>query len=95
MRLLFWNEEKNDLLKADLHRNIGFEDISRAMERGGLLDDVPNPNQAKYPGQGMLVVWAKNYVYSVPYVRVPDGLFLKTIYPNRRLMARYRHMVGS
>ena len=88
-RKLTWSAEKNDVLKADRHRNICFEDIAAALESGGLLDNIEHPNPERYPGQGMLVVLAKSYVYSVPYVRTPGGMFLKTVFPSRRLKARY------
>jgi hypothetical protein len=37
----------------------------------------------------MLVVLAKAYVYAVPYVRTPEGILLKTVFPSRRLKAHY------
>ena len=37
----------------------------------------------------MLVVHANGYVYAVPYVPTPDGIFLKTAFPSRRLRAHY------
>ena len=37
----------------------------------------------------MLVVLANGYVYAVPYVSTPDGIFLKTAFPSRRLKALY------
>jgi hypothetical protein len=56
---------------------------------GGLLDDIEHPNRQKYPGQRVLVVLANAYVYAVPYVPTPDGIFLKTAFPSRRLKAQY------
>ena len=69
--------------------NLCFEDIVAAIESGGLLDDIEHPNRAKYPGQRLLVVLANGYVYAVPYVETPDGIFLKTAFPSRRLKAQY------
>ncbi len=40
-------------------------------------------------GQRMLVVHANGYVYTVPYVPTPEGIFLKTAFPSRRLRAHY------
>jgi hypothetical protein len=37
----------------------------------------------------MLVVFANGYVYAVPYVETPEGIFLKTAFPSRRLTAQY------
>jgi hypothetical protein len=89
MRTIAWSLEKNRALKSNRDRNICFEDIVSAIESGGLLDDLAHPNPDKYPNQGMLVVLVNAYVYSVPYVRTPEGIFLKTAFPDRRLKARY------
>ena len=51
-----------------------------SIEGGGLLDDIEHPNQEKYPGQRLLVVLANDYIYAVPYVETPDGIFLKTAF---------------
>jgi hypothetical protein len=89
MKTIVWSPEKNRALKSDAKRNICFEDIVAAIESGGLLDDIEHPNTEKYPGQRMLVVLAKAYVYAVPYVATPDGIFLKTVFPSRRLKTHY------
>jgi hypothetical protein len=89
MTTISWSPEKNRELKSDAKRNICFEDIVAAIESGGLLDDIEHPNAEKYPGQRMLVVVAKAYVYAVPYVRTPEGIFLKTVFPSRHLKAHY------
>ena len=80
---------KNCELKSDAKRRICFEDIVAAIESGGLLDDIEHPNREKYPGQRMLVVHANGYVYAVPYVPTPEGIFLKTAFPSWRLRAHY------
>jgi len=87
MKTIVWSVEKNRELKSDPKRGICFEDIVAAIEGGGLLDDVEHPNRAKYPGQRVLVVLANGYAYAVPYVDTPDGIFLKTAFPSRRLKA--------
>ncbi len=89
MRTIAWSPEKNRELKSDAKRRICFEDIVAAIESGGLLDDIEHPNPKKYPGQRMLVVFANGYVYAVPYVETPEGIFLKTAFPSRRLNAQY------
>jgi hypothetical protein len=89
MSAVTWSPEKNRELKSDARRRICFEDIVAAIESGGLLDDIEHPNREKYPGQRMLVVLANGYVYAVPYVETPDGIFLKTAFPSRRLKAYY------
>jgi hypothetical protein len=89
MRTITWSAEKNRKLKSDAKRRICFEGVVAAIESGGLLDDIEHPNQDKYPGQRMLVVLANGYVYAVPYVPTPEGIFLKTAFPSRRLKAYY------
>jgi hypothetical protein len=89
MRRIAWSPEKNRELRSDTKRRICFEDIVAAIESGGLLDDIEHPNPEKYPDQRVLVVLAKGYVYAVPYVETPEGIFLKTAFPSRRLKAYY------
>lgn len=84
-----FSQEKSILLKEA--RGVGFEDVLKAIEEGNLLDDVEHFNQKKYPGQKILVVKIKNYVYAVPYVvdKKRKVMFLKTVYPNRVLKSKY------
>jgi hypothetical protein len=84
-----WNEEKNMLLKANLDRAVCFEDIVLAIENGGLLDDVEHMNDVRYPHQRVYIVLFNNYVYCVPYVIDGTFVFLKTIYPSRKLTKKY------
>lgn len=90
MKAIVWNADKNRELKSDIRRNICFEDIVAAIEGGGLLDDIRHPNVGKYPNQRMLVVFAKDFAYAVPYIQSAEGIFLKTAFPSRRLESRYR-----
>ncbi|MDF2529797.1 MAG: toxin [Gammaproteobacteria bacterium] len=72
-------------------RNISFEQIIAAIEEGHLLDAVNHPNQEKYPGQEVFIVWVSGYVYMVPFVRKSQKeLFLKTIIPSRKARKRYK-----
>ena len=89
MRTIIWSPDKNRELKSDGKRRICFEHIVAAIESGGLLDDIEHPNREKYPGQRVLVVLANAYVYAVPYVPTPEGIFLKIAFPSRRLKAHY------
>lgn len=84
-----WNADKNLALKNAADRGVCFEDIVAAIENGGLLDDVAQVNSEKYAHQRVLVVLHQGYVYAVPYVREGDSLFLKTVFPSRKLRARY------
>ena len=78
-----WNEQKNDFLKEK--RGVSFEDVTTAIEGGNLLGLIKHPLEKKYPDQMMFVVNIENYVYAVPFVENDDEIFLKTIYPSRKL----------
>ncbi|WP_457595807.1 toxin [Hydrogenimonas sp.] len=83
-----WSEEKNALLKRE--RGVGFEDVVLAFEAKRIIDTITHPSP-KYRHQEMLIVEMKGYVYAVPFVQEADGsYFLKTIYPSRKLMKRYK-----
>ena len=84
-----YNEEKNLLLKET--RGVGFEDIIEAIDTGNLLDDIDHFNKEKYPNQRIFIVKIKTNIYAVPYIidQKRDIVFLKTIYPNRRLKRKY------
>lgn len=81
--------EKDALLKE--RRDISFEEIIEAIEKGDLLGDIEHFHKVKYPNQRIFIVKAKNYVYAVPYVvdKKRRVIFLKTIYPNRKLAKKY------
>lgn len=82
-----WNEEKNIILLNE--RKISFEDIIIAINEGKLLEDIPHPNQTKYPNQKIFIVLVANYIYLVPYVEDEEKIFLKTIIPTRKLTKKY------
>ncbi len=46
MKPFDWNEEKNRKLKEEM--DISFEEVINAIENGGLLDEIANPNKEKY-----------------------------------------------
>ena len=82
MKPFRWPPDKNDRLKEA--RGVSFEDITVAVEAGGLLQLVPHPNPAKYPRQKIMVVEVARYAYLVPFVEEADHFFLKTIIPSRK-----------
>lgn len=59
------------------------------MYEGRILDDLEHPNKQKHPNQKVLVIEIENYAYVVPYVETKQGIFLKTIFPDRRLTKKY------
>lgn len=83
-----FNEEKNQLLKVT--RGVSFEDVQNAIETEDLIDDLTHSSK-RYPRQRVYVVNIKGYVYAVPYVinEEKQEIFLKTIYPSRRLTKLY------
>lgn len=84
-----FNEEKNELLKAT--RGVNFEEVIKAIESGRVLDNLLHPSE-KYAHQRLLVVEINEYMYAVPCIIDPlkKEIFLKTIYPSRKLTHTYR-----
>lgn len=82
-----WNDEKNEWLKQT--RGVSFERIASLVLQSDILDVIDNPNQARYPGQQMLVVEIDNYAYFVPFVEQGGRAFFKTIIPSRKATRTY------
>ncbi|MDP2869996.1 BrnT family toxin [Methyloversatilis sp.] len=82
MKPFRWSPTKNDLLKQE--RGVSFEEITVAVEAGGLLEIVLHQNPAKYPRQRIMVVEVAGYAFLVPFVEEEDHFFLKTIIPSRK-----------
>ena len=87
MKSYVWNDEKNKLLQNE--RCISFEDIVDAISNGYLLDSIKNPSSEKYSSQSVFIVNVKGYIYCVPYVEDESSIFLKTIFPSRKMKKRY------
>ena len=87
MKPFRWSHEKNEILKRE--RSISFEEIVLAIESGGLLDELKNPNELKYPNQLIFVIALDGYAYLVPYVEESEYYFLKTVIPNRKATRDY------
>jgi len=85
-----WNDEKNQILKRT--RNITFEEIVIAIEDGCVVDIVMHPNSHRYRNQFIYLIDYRDYIWVVPHVvdRENGEIFLKTIYPSRKLTKRYR-----
>ncbi len=82
MKPFRWDPDKNERPKTE--RDISFEEIVLAIEEGGLKDLFVHPNQRRYPGQIVLVVAYRDYVYLVPSVEENTHYCLKTIIPSRK-----------
>ena len=78
-----FNSEKNQLLKDE--RGVCFEDVITQLNTGNVLDIIKHPNEEKYPNQKIYILLLLDYVYMVPYVKVGNEIFLKTIVPSRKM----------
>lgn len=89
MKTFVWNLEKAQALRRDKSRNnIGFEECVVAIEAGRILADLPHP-AANYSHQRILVLEIEGYAYAVPYVEDDNSIFLKTVFPSRKLTSIY------
>ena len=79
--------EKNQKLITE--RRISFEEVIMAIEEDAVLDILPHPNSEKYPNQEIYVLNINNYVYLVPFIKEGRVIFLKTIFPHRKLTQQY------
>ncbi|MCI0400064.1 MAG: BrnT family toxin [Gammaproteobacteria bacterium] len=93
MKPFRWNPDKNERLKAG--RGISFEEIVLAIEEDGLKDILVHPNQRRYPGQVVLVVAYRDYVFLVHSVEESTHYFLKTIIPSRKATRDYLGTEGA
>ncbi len=88
-----FSADKNQLLIKE--RGISFEDVIAALDNGDLLDLVAQHNMEKYLNQKIYMVNIDGYVYLVPYVEKEGGtVFLKTIFPSRKLTKKYLGKAG-
>ena len=83
-----FSPDKNQILIEE--RNVSFEDVVSALDNGKLLDIIVHPNELKYPNQKIYIIDLNGYVYLVPFVRMDkQTIFLKTIFPGRKLTKQY------
>ena len=81
-----FSAEKNRQLVNE--RGVSFEAVIAALNNGKLLDIIENTE--KYPHQKIYVIELNGYAYLVPYVRKDkQEVFLKTIFPSRKLTKIY------
>lgn len=88
-----WNDEKN--VKLQRERGFSFEELVAALEAGGLLADIPHPNQRAYPQQRTLIVNMSDYAYEIPCVPDNDHIFLIIAFPSRKATQRYLRGKGQ
>ena len=87
MKHFAWSAEKNESLRKE--RGISFEEIVYHIEQGDVADILEHPNQKRYPGQRVLVVFVDEYAYLVPCIETEEEVFLKTIIPSRKATKKY------
>jgi hypothetical protein len=89
MKRFVWSSEKAKIVQNTAgRRNIGFERCVVAIENNDILDVVLNPS-SNHPTQKMYILNIDNYAICVPFVETDEEIFLKTIFPNRKLTTRY------
>ena len=81
MREIRWSQLKSERLKKT--RGVSFEEIIASK----LIDVRRHPHNEN---QKILVYQYKGYLWAVPYVIDGETLFLKTLYPSRKLTKLYR-----
>ncbi len=81
MREIKWNALKSERLKRT--RGVSFEEIIATK----LIDIRKHPSKEN---QKILIYQHKGYLWAVPYVIEGEAIFLKTIYPSRKLMKLYK-----
>jgi len=82
MEKVRWSSLKSFLLKQK--HGVSFEDL---IINGTFIDEFKHPGR---DNQRILIYEYKHYIWLIPYVIEIDGIFLKTIYPSRKLMKKYR-----
>lgn len=81
MKEIRWSQLKSERLKKT--RGVSFEEIIASK----LIDIRRHPHNEN---QKILVYQYKGYLWAVPYVIDGETVFLKTIYPSRKLTKLYK-----
>ena len=80
MNEIKWNALKSERLKKT--RGVSFEEILSSK----FIAVIQHPNREH---QKVMVFEHKGYFWAVPFVIQGEDIFLKTIYPSRKLMKIY------
>lgn len=89
---VLWDESKSEWLRKK--RGIGFEEIVFQLGGDGLADIMDHPDPCRYPRQKIFVIRYGDQILSVPYVEDEGTVFLKTIFPSRKLKRIYEKSQG-
>jgi uncharacterized DUF497 family protein len=83
--VIFWDEEKNTKLRKE--RGVCFEEVVERIVSNGIVDILEHRTRKN---QKIFVVMLNGRIHAVPFIWDEGGnIFLKTIYPSRRLQRRY------
>lgn len=82
-----WSEEKNAEIMCT--RGVSFGDVELAIEEGLVLEIVPHWSKGQYAHQQAIVVMLNGYIHVVPCVIDAEKIFLKTIFPSRKIAKKY------
>jgi uncharacterized DUF497 family protein len=83
-----WSEKKNTWLK--LNRDVSFEEVIELFIAGEYLQVVQHPNTDRYPNQKIILFIKNEQIYCAPFVETDEGIFLKTVFPDRKRTKKYR-----
>ncbi len=87
MKRVEYSKEKSKELKRK--RGVGFEEITKIINKNGLVEILEHTNKEKYPNQRMFLVKIKDYIFVIPFVEDEDKIFLKTIFPSRKFTKQH------
>ena len=82
--LFEYSIEKNNWLKTN--RGISFETVITYVMENKIIDIIQNPTRRN---QYMYVFKYEDLIYVCPFVINVDGIFLKTIFPDRKIAKLY------
>jgi len=87
IKIISWNEEKNTLLKTE--RGLSFEMVEELISNNEIINIVEHSND-NYRHQKIFILKLEGYLCKVPFVESENEIFLKTIFPDRRLKKLYK-----
>lgn len=76
-----WSLLKNERLKRT--RGVSFEELLQ----GKLIAVREHPGK---PGQRLMLLVYRDYIWVIPYVDTANDRFLKTLYPSRKFTKLYK-----
>lgn len=82
-----WNEDKNQWLIEN--RGVSFEEVEEIYSAEQYIRIIEHPNSKKYPNQKLILFSKDEYVYCAPFIETENGIFLKTIFPDRKRTRQY------